>query len=214
MAEHPSLAVHGGAGLAAGLMLRKLLALKNIRYGLCAPVLDGGPPEGQVWLQWGRRVFAGPVLAAIAIEALQPAPTLFPNGNKGMPLALLLWSGQAASRAGQDGAARAAHGALIARQLDDGRAFLQGPAPGLADVAAWALLAASGNGDGLEPPLGGWYERVAALGLGAAGPCTSAACAAFPADKAADSLDLGPLAHGETIDDPALGPVRLEKPRL
>lgn len=215
MAETAKLIVHGGAGVAATLMMRKLLALKGLAYGIGAPTGLGGPGPETAWLQWGRRIFAGPVLAAVAIEAAAATPTLFPNGNQGMPLALLLWSAAAAPRALANADSRRAHSALIARQLVDGRAFLQGPHAGLADAAAWGLLAASGGDSGLkEVPLADWYRRIDGLGLGASHRCAIPVCAALPADAEADSVDLGALALCSAIDDPALGAIRLESPLL
>ncbi len=193
-------------------MLRKILALKQLAYGLCYHTADGsgGPAPGAAWLQWGRAVLAGPVLSAIAVEAAQPRPTLFPNGNLGLPLTLLLWSGDAAARAAREQATRDAHAALIGRQLHDGRAFMQGTQIGLADVAAWALLAASGGDDaGLTAPLADWYRRVSALGLGLAQTVTPAECAGQAAGPDAPLPTFGALARAQRLADPALGDIRL-----
>lgn len=66
-----------------------------------------------------------------------------------------------------------AHAALLSAQLADGRAFLEGAAPGLADATAWYNLwfvrAAFPPATALFadlPHLGAWLDRVAALGHG------------------------------------------------
>ena len=216
LAELPTLIVHARDDGASVLMLRKILALKALAYGVCRHPADriGGPEPGAVWLQWGRAVLAGPVLAAIAVEAAQPEPTLFPNGNRGLPLTLLLWSGAAAARAAGDPAARAAHAALIARQMDDGRAFMQGGQIGLADIAAWALLAASGDDAGLPAGLARWFQRVAAWDLGLAQAAALTECAGQAAAPGKALLDFGPLATTQPLADPALGDILLYRPCL
>ncbi|GAB4139426.1 MAG: hypothetical protein Tsb0016_06080 [Sphingomonadales bacterium] len=216
MAEPLALILHARDESAGVMMLRKILALKQLAYGLCHHPAGGGggPPPGVVWLQWGRAVLAGPVLAAIAVEAAQPRPTLFPNGNRGLPLTLLLWSGDTATRALRNPATRAAHAALIGRQLHDGRAFMQGAQIGLADVAAWALLAASGNEAGLPAALMGWFERVSALGHGAATPLSPSQCAQHRAAPATSLPAFGAIAATLPLTDPALGNVLLYSPCL
>lgn len=83
----------------------------------------------------------GLAASAIALEALAPTPSLFPNGNIGMPLALIEWSKTKSDLSGGATAHLTANVDLIDRQLADGRSFLQGEQPGLADVcsAAWVM---------------------------------------------------------------------------
>ena len=74
-----------------------------------------------------------------------------------------------------------AHAALLAEQLADGRAFLAGAAPCLADAAAyynfWVLRSfAPGLADRFDHLAGfdAWYDRVATLGHGARAEMTPA----------------------------------------
>jgi hypothetical protein len=72
-----------------------------------------------------------------------------------------------------------AHAALIAEQLADGRAFLTGDAPGLADANAYYNLwfVSSFHPQGMEwvadlPGLADWMARVEAIGHGTRGAVT------------------------------------------
>ena len=206
------LILHISAPSRAALLIRKVMALKGCPHGLIegAEALDPGPGH-TVSLQWGRRVFVGPVLATIAIDGAWPAPTLFPNGNRGMPLALDFWSETAAGAASRP-RALAAHAGLIARQLADGRAFLQGDAPGLADAEAWSLLAFCRHAARSESLLAAWQARMTALGSGAARDVDAELCAAQAPDAAAQALELAPLAEGRPLDAARLGRLELIEP--
>ncbi len=105
---------------------------------------------------------AGPVAALDALEAWRPEPTLFPNGNRGMPLALVPWAVQSAIGGGH----RAAQ-ALIDRQLADGRTFLQGGSPGLADAASFAALGGGQIKVSGAPLVAAWFNRMRALVISA-----------------------------------------------
>lgn len=77
----------------------------------------------------------------LAIEALKPEPSLFPNGNIGMPVALIHWFQSLTAQTSASSANILANAELIMRQMHDGRPFLQGKLPGLADIvsAAWLI---------------------------------------------------------------------------
>ena len=93
----------------------------------------------------GIRFHNGQVLGLhaciLAIEALKPKPSLFPNGNIGMPVALIHWYRSMTDKQSASPANILANTELIMRQMQDGRPFLQGELPGLADIvsAAWLI---------------------------------------------------------------------------
>ena len=167
---YPARRADAGARVCA----RLLAAIK----GLAPPRLPeaeghGDVPQGEPFvLTLGRDRVIGPLVLALLVEAHRPQPTLFPNGNRGMPLALLTWA-RVARRA--RGPRLAGHLELVRRQLADGRAFLQGAAPGLADAAcALVVGAAISTAAGARlvagaPPLQAWWERITALGGDASG---------------------------------------------
>ncbi len=136
--------------------------------------LTGGY-RGVPVLQIGADVYVDTQLIARVLEARMPEPNLFPNGNWGMPQALVKWSDAffqagltvavahlgdqwdddfAADRkalfvdmdfaAAKQNLAHAksqlrAHASFINDQLSDGRVFLQGDSPGLADFQAFSV---------------------------------------------------------------------------
>lgn len=73
------------------------------------------------------------------IEGINDENSIFPNGNKGMPIALKYWS-EAFLGDGMSGVNINTHLSLISRQLDDGRDFLQGSKAGLADIFSYAPI--------------------------------------------------------------------------
>jgi hypothetical protein len=123
-------------------------------------------------MQYGNNYFEGSMIATLALEQIQPAHSLFPNGNKGMPLALGWWS-DAFYRdvsSSENPVLLHRHCTLISRQLDNGREYLQGGEPGLADVHSYSpLKALQVEGYDLSevmdamPLLSNWYQRVDAL---------------------------------------------------
>lgn len=172
-------------------------------------VLLTGGYRGTPVMQIGADVYVDSQLIAVELEDRFPEPSLFPNGNRGMPLALNAWSmaffeaglhmaihelsGQwddafrkdrealfskldfAGIRAHfADACVRLrAHAALIENQLADGRAFLQGDRPGLADIQAffvpWFTRASMPITHELLAPfphLLGWEARIDAIGQG------------------------------------------------
>lgn len=152
-------------------MIQRAIGIKGASYRQVLPspnsplvlLLEHGP-----MLQYGADFYLGNDLAFAALERALPKPSLFPNGNQGMPRALGVWAerqltfaaefvassvdlecspdvpslGQlmddkpdALARAQSLGQIQAGLG-LVADQIADGRSFLQGPDPGLADLQA------------------------------------------------------------------------------
>jgi glutathione S-transferase len=162
-------------------------------------------------MQIGADIYCDSVMIVRELERRYPAPSLFPDGNRGLAHALALWTdrslfqaavavifGNLADRvdpafirdrealSGQPfDTARMrlaiphmttqlrAHVALIAEQLADGRAFLTGDRPGLADANAYYNLWFIQNA---FPPaatvftdsalVSAWFSRVKAIGHG------------------------------------------------
>jgi len=169
--------VHGTGSGPDHVRLERVLALKDAAWcfnRVRRPSLGDfpGADANVPLLQVGRCFFSGSLLATLALEKLFPEPSLFPNGNRGMPLALAWWS-EAVFSAGceqGDNTALRRHCALFGRQLADGRAFLQGQSPGLADVHAFAPLCAlqqlghALNSVTQDAVLGPWFKRVGQIG--------------------------------------------------
>lgn len=199
------LARHADAG--ARVCAELLAAIK----GLAPPRLreeekDGAVPAGEPFvLTLGRDRVLGPLVLALLVEADRAEPTLFPNGNRGMPLALLTWARVARRTRGKR---LAAHLELVRRQLADGRDFLQGAAPGLADAASALVVGAALQTAGSaqlvagEPVLAAWWERITALAEGARG-------------RRAWPVAVAPLLADEPLVFPVPGPggVTIWKPR-
>ena len=179
--NQPPIILHHHEPAVASSRFRKILALKDIAWRSCllrSPKSQDGPLDmilagnmGHPVLQKGSTFWVSSIAAIDALEELFPEPTLFPNGNRGMPLALSWWSDDLSEQANAEQIA--AHAALIARQLADGRDFLQGPAPGLADAQAYAGLSTAMRN--LERSafrvekdqlVKAWFDRVALLGEG------------------------------------------------
>lgn len=165
----PPIILHHHEPTAASARLRKILALKDIAWRSCplgSPNSGDGPLDmilagkmGHPVLQKGATFWVSSLAVIDALEELYPEPTLFPNGNRGMPLALTWWSDAFSDLI--DFQQIAAYAELIRRQLVDGRDFLQGPAPGLADVQAYAALSEAEASHAGIP--GAMYERETAL---------------------------------------------------
>ncbi len=102
-----------------------------------------------------------------------------------------------------------AHAALLAEQLADGRAFLAGAEPCLADAAAyynfWFLRSfAPGLADRYADLAGfdAWYDRIAALGYGsraALAPSEALAIAAAAEPEAVPALESDASLIGQTV---------------
>ncbi len=162
-------------------------------------------------MQIGADIYCDSALIVRELERRHPAPTLFPDGNRGLAHALALWTDRSLFQAavavifgnlaedvdpafirdrealsGQPfdtgrmrqaiphmTAQLRAHVALIAEQLGDGRAFLGGDRPGLADANAyynlWFIRSAFPPAAEVFTDSGivaGWAERVAGIGHG------------------------------------------------
>jgi len=179
--------LHHDADSPGSIRARKAMALKSLVWK--SHVLDGDAAER--WrravgtptaLQLGAEFHVGAEAILDLLEEVSPDPTFFPNGNRGMPLALAFWSAEfyrigSAKLAAADerGAIEAtiSQAGLIERQLADGRDYLQGPLPGIADLEAYSAISALAR-RGLDcgplfaacPHIRGWHDRLDALGEG------------------------------------------------
>lgn len=169
------------------IMVRKAMALKDLSWkslvlhdaDLTSLVqIFGSHPV----LQIGADVYVGAEPIIEALERIQPKPTFFPNNNRGMPIALAFWARVFYSAvhelltAGESEAAvkvTITHADLVERQIADGRAFLQGPTAGLADLHGYSALKGLVDA-GLDQSrvfeacthLEGWMGLIDALGEG------------------------------------------------
>ncbi len=117
--------------------------------------------QGFPLLLTGKDGAAGWVAALDLLEQTKPEPSLFPNSNRGMPIALSFWGEHAAGGPHHAGLGNP-HADLVARQLADGRAFLQGDAPGLADIESYIAVRHISKKD--HPPLvSSWIKRMTRL---------------------------------------------------
>ena len=246
------------------LKVRKMLAIKGLAWNsVDTPVILPKPDlvaitggyRGVPVLQIGADVFIDSHLIGQELERRHPEPTLFPNGNTGMPQALTFWSNalfravmemllpmtwehwpepfredrkamfpgldwDRVARTQEPFGPRGAqpmgevrvHLALIDEQLRDGRAFLQGDAPGMTDIQA-AFAPAFVRGllpdvsmlyAGLER-VAAWEQRVADRGEGTrteidARAARDAAAAAEPAPgPGVDPADPVKVAPGTAV---------------
>ena len=182
--------------------LALILALKNIpwKFSLRPPAILKGFCDGFPILQVGHCYFEGSMIATLALEQLQPEPSLFPNGNCGMPLALSWWSDRFYT-SGNDPSLLQKNCVLISRQITDGRDYLQGATPGLADVHSFAPLKAL-NKDGYDissvmkadPLLQSWYQRMDQL-------TPSGKTVPLSQIPPTDYPECDTIAHKEVLDD-------------
>ncbi|MBO6505877.1 MAG: hypothetical protein JJ850_02350 [Kordiimonadaceae bacterium] len=105
----------------------------------------------------------GAAACLLAIEAAVPSPSLFPNGNVGMPVALLHWQRSMAATPSSSSGAVLANAELITRQMHDGRPFLQGEHAGLADIASASWLLPKKEQLPEQHSLLPWLDRMAAI---------------------------------------------------
>lgn len=196
----------------------KILAIKNLAWqSVTQPMimpkddlvaLTGGY-RGVPVMQIGADIYIDTECIAEELENRFPDPTLFPNGNRGMPLALAFWADafmdaglhmavhelwdqwgkafwqdrarlfsamdfDAVKRDFPGACARLrANASLVEAQLYDGRAFLQGANPGMADVQAfcapWFALTTMPVARRILDPfphLLAWTDRMVGLGQG------------------------------------------------
>ena len=99
----------------------------------------------------------------ILLEDSLPNHSLFPNGNRGMPMALAHWRDNISTMS--DSRSLKAHAALVLRQIHDDRDYLQGPNPSLADInsAAWILETGLENDPASSEMLTNWCKRMRAF---------------------------------------------------
>lgn len=120
-----------------GNALKMMLGLKSVawerREGLA------GQLASSCAIQTDDVTILGESACIIVLEDTLPEHSLFPNGNRGMPMALAHWRDKVSTVS--DSRSLKAHAALVLRQIHDGRDYLQGPEPSLADInsAAWIL---------------------------------------------------------------------------
>ncbi len=150
----------------ASVAIRLALAIKGVEF----KAGDKPPLEGTPALYADNSWHVGFIAILDALEQYVAQPSLFPNGNRGMPIALKYWSDQFLAdgmTADYDADIMRGHLSLIARQMEDGRDFLQGHEPGLADILSFApiailkklgrdVMALLGDGSLLE----NWYQRM------------------------------------------------------
>ncbi len=109
----------------------------------------------------GKEGACGWVAALDLMEKARPEPSLFPNGNRGMPIALSFWSDHAATKTSENGNF-SPYVELISRQIADGRRFLQGDAPGLADIESYIAVSRAAE-EGLLALVSAWRKRMVDL---------------------------------------------------
>ncbi len=123
---------------AVGNTIRLMLGMKNIpwqrRQGMAEKY------KSRCVIAGGDITVIGEAACIIVIEDTIPNPSLFPNGNKGMPMALASWRDKVTNGIGAE--FYKAQASLVMRQMVGGRPFLQGQHMGLADIQAgsWVLL--------------------------------------------------------------------------
>ncbi len=120
-----------------------------------------GPREPTLVWQDGQA--DGMAAALLVLEASAPTPSLFPNGNIGMPLALLHWRSSMMNTSPADTDIIQSNAELVARQISDGRDFLQGNEPGLADLCSASWLIPRRAALTPDHPLVSWLQRMIRL---------------------------------------------------
>jgi glutathione S-transferase len=210
--------------------------------------LTGGYRKTPV-LQAGADIYCDTRLIATELEARYPHPTLFPDGNRGLSLALSAWSDRAFFEPGaalsmglnKSGLPEAlmndrkaffnfmdfatleqdlphmttqlrAQIALVEQQLADGRSFMLGERPGLADIHAYfPVWMVRGHVPTAEALLAGcerihgWERRMQSLGHGkrvssdAGEALAIARCSAALPTTGVDTADPLGLAAGDTV---------------
>ena len=107
-----------------------------------------------------QTVILGEAACLLVLEENIPTPSFFPNGNKGMPIALSHWRDRMFEQ--NDETTLKAQVGLVMRQMDDGRDFLQGPNVALADIhsAAWVMDKPAVHG---VAGVAAWLDRMIAL---------------------------------------------------
>lgn len=140
------------------ILLTSACALKRLAY---RKVIR--PPEDPATMEWHSGRASGLAAILLVLESAIPTPSLFPNGNIGMPVALLHWRAKMIQSNKDMPQNIRANAALITRQLNDGRAFLQGNTAGLADLCAASWLMPRGSLLASDTALDVWFERMTDL---------------------------------------------------
>ncbi len=198
--------------IGADLWCDSVLIVRELERRFPAPTLfpAGDAGLGQAAAQWTDRAFfqaAVTVIFAGIGDAIDPAFARDRAALSGAPFDPAAMKAALPHMAAQ----LRAHAALIADQLADGRAFLTGGAPGLADANAYYNLwfvrafhsAATELFDDL-PGLGDWMARVAAIGHAERSEATPAqaveiARAAEPEPCAVDPRDAALAGKAVTV---------------
>lgn len=143
---------------AVGNTIRLVLGMKNIPWqrqqGMAKKY------KSRCVMRFDNVVIVGESACTILIEDTVPNPSLFPNGNKGMPMALASWRDKVAR--GKGDSFFKAQALLVMRQMVGERPFLQGPHMGLADIQAgsWVLLEGIYNHVDTIDGVAEWAERL------------------------------------------------------
>ena len=232
----------------------KRLAWRSVEIPLVMPkpdltALTGGYRKTPV-LQIGADIYCDTRLIATELERRFPQPSLFPDGQQGVALALSAWSDRAFFEPGaglsmgtnRNGLPKAiiddrkaffnfmdferlevdlphlttqlvAQVDLVDQQLADGRPYLLGPAPGLADINAffpiWMIRSNVPTAAMLLRRfrhLGAWEERMGRIGHGNRSPLGSDAAIAEARSAHAlpgagvDPADALGLAAGDRVE--------------
>ncbi len=141
------------------ILLTSACALKQLSYHKMTP-----KPEDPATMEWDGGRASGLAAILLVLESAAPTPSLFPNGNVGMPLALLHWRAKMIQTTADTPDSIHANAALVSRQMNDGRTFLQGNAAGLADLCAASWLIPRRSSLACDPALDGWLDRMTKLG--------------------------------------------------
>ena len=148
-----------------GRLLVMALNLKKVSWRR-VPGLAGKYASDAV-LETKDGVVLGEQAIILALDEAIKTDSFFPNGNRGMPIALAHWRDRIMAQFGLGVTAEylVTQAGLVARQMHDNRLFLQGNAPSLADLnsAAWMLEPAIKEILLQKGIMAGWLERMVAL---------------------------------------------------
>jgi glutathione S-transferase len=160
---------------------------------------DGNAGLAYAAVKWADAFFRAGLQLAIATTAAH-----WPEGFRRDREGLFPDIDFGAVDAGHARAQLRAHAGFVEQQLEDGRRFLTGDAPGLLDVHAWTVpwftRASIPGADALYAScvrMAEWEDRVAALGEGTRHDCTS--------EEALDEARLASPLPGEVDFDDAQG---------
>ncbi len=146
---------------AAGNALKMALGIKSVPWQHSKGLASSMASSAAIQIE-GITILGEPA-CIILLEDTIAEPSLFPNGNRGMPMALAHWRDNISTMT--DKRSLKAHAALVLRQIHDGRAYLQGSNPSLADInsAAWILETGLENDPTSPEMLTNWCKRMRAF---------------------------------------------------